>query len=208
MVTPSPIFLLGEKMKIEKYKIKFIGTRPLMFDQYLGNESKASWEEKLYLDTKGNVVFPAINLYGFLCSENSKNAVKMLYGKKAPPITQSLSVNVSIAEQYIPIHGIDDKPLTKNDICLKENDIGQIKRHYAVARIKKTASTIVPNPKERPVISLPWSLEFTMNFEPDNNCKPSTLEEIFKYGGKRCGIGTFRPFFGTFDVDITPISVN
>lgn len=195
-------------MKTELYKIRFTGTRPLMFDKYLGNDSKASWEEKLYLDTNNNVCFPAINIFGFLCSENSKSAVKMLHGKKAAPIVQSLSVNVNIVEQYIPIMGEDGKILDESSICSKDDDKGQIRKHCAVARIKKTASTIVPNPKERPVLALPWSLEFTIEFEPDNNCRASTLEEVFKFGGKRCGIGTFRPFFGTFDVDMTPILVN
>ena len=109
-------------MKAEFYKIKFIGTRPLMFDQYLGNDSKANWEEKLYLDINRNVVIPVINIFGFLCSENSKNAVKMLHGKKAGPIVQSLSVNVNIAEQYIPIKGANDRPLTDQDICSKAGD--------------------------------------------------------------------------------------
>lgn len=195
-------------MKTESYKIIFTGTRPLMIDQYLGNESKASWQEKLYIDTNRNVCFPAINIFGFLCSENSKSAVKMMHGKKAAPIVQSLSVNVCIAEQFIPIKGVNGKVLSENDICLKESDHGQIKRHYAVARIKKTASTIVPNPKERPVIELPWSIEFSVDFEPDSNCTAAMLEQILKFGGKRCGIGTFRPFFGTFDVDMLPISVN
>ena len=77
-----------------------------------------------------------------------------------------------------------------------------------MARIKKNASTIVPNPKERPVIALPWSLEFMLEFEPDKHCQASTLEEILHFGGKRCGLGTFRPFFGTFKVEMAPIEVN
>ena len=195
-------------MKEEIYKVKFIGRRPLMFDQYLGNESKAEWTEKLYITKEGNVCFPAINLFGFLCSENSKNAVKMLHGKKAAPIVQSLSVNVRIAEQYILIKGVDQKQLTVSDIASNTNLAGQITKHIAVARIKKTASTIVPNPKERPVIALPWSMEFEIGFIPDSNCRSSTLEEIFRFGGSRCGIGTFRPFFGTFDTEMIPVSVN
>ena len=195
-------------MKIEKYKVRFTGTRPLMFDQYLGNESKAEWHEKLYLTKAGNVCFPAINIYGFLCSENSKNAVKMLHGKKAGPIVQSLSVNVLIAEQYIPVLGEGGRPLTVDDIALKDGDGKQINKHYAVARIKKTASTIVPNPKERPVISLPWAIEFDVEFLPDSQCKASTFEEILKFGGTRCGIGTFRPFFGTFDATLEAVDVN
>lgn len=194
--------------KVEKYKIQFIGTRPLMFDQYLGNESKAEWHEKLYLDANNNVCFPGINLLGFLCSENSKNAVKMLHGKKAPPITQSLSVNVRIAEQFIPIVGAEGNILTTADLAMKTGDKGQITRHYAVARIKKDARTMVPNPKERPVIALPWMLEFNIEFLPDTHCKASTLEEILHFGGNRCGIGTFRPFFGTFDVEMIPLEVN
>lgn len=194
-------------MKTEHYLIQFTGTRPLMFDQYLGNESKAPWNEKLYLDESKNVCIPAINIYGFLCSENSKNAVKMMHGKKSGPIIQSLSVNVHIVEQLIKIQG-EKGVLTESDIDLRNTGIGQIKRHVAVARIKKTATTIVPNPKERPVISLPWSLEFNLEFSPDNNCRPSMLEEIFKYGGKNCGIGTFRPFFGTFDIEMIPIETN
>jgi len=207
--TGHGIFNRGHtKMKNERYLIRFTGTRPLMFDQYLGNESKAAWHEKLYMTADNHVCIPAINIFGFLCSENAKNAVKMLHGKKAAPIVQSLSVNVDIAEQYIHINGKDNQPLTDKDIDFKDAGVGQIKKHLAVARIKKTASTIVPNPKERPVISLPWSLEFNLTFEPDNNCRPAMLEEIFKFGGKRCGIGTFRPFFGTFEVEMIPIEVN
>ncbi len=195
-------------MNTEQYLVRFIGTRPLMFDQYLGNESKATWYEKLYLTTDRNVCIPAINIFGFLCSENAKNAVKMLHGKKAGPIIQSLSVNVDIAEQLILIKGASGKVLSEADIDVKDTGQGQIKKHLAVARIKKTASTIVPNPKERPVIQLPWSLEFNLELKPDNNLRPAMLEEIFKFGGKRCGIGTFRPFFGTFEAEMIPLDVN
>lgn len=196
-------------MKTELYELEFIGTQPLMFDKYLGNESKAEWYEKLYLTEEGNVCIPAMNIYGLLCSENTKHAlVKIMYAKKAPPIIQSLSVNVRIVEQYIPITGENNKILTTDDIAYKLEEGKQINKHYAVARIKKNSTTIVPNPKERPVIALPWSIKFHMEFTPDSNCKSSMLEEILRFGGSRCGLGTFRPFFGTFDVIIKPISTN
>ena len=65
-----------------------------------------------------------------------------------------------------------------------------------VARLAKG----IPNPKERPVIEMPWSMEFTVFYERNEQCSLENLRQAFVMGGT-LGLGTFRPFFGRYAVE-------
>jgi len=69
-----------------------------------------------------------------------------------------------------------------------------------VARVKK-GNLSVPNPKERPVLSLPWNIEFDMTLLETNELSENVLRKLFEVGGLAIGLGTFRGVFGKFVVD-------
>jgi hypothetical protein len=71
----------------------------------------------------------------------------------------------------------------------------QIYVHKSVARLAKG----IPNPKQRPTLALPWYLKFTMNYSENKYCTLENLRQAVVMGGI-LGLGTFRPFFGRYDV--------
>jgi len=68
---------------------------------------------------------------------------------------------------------------------------------YHVARLDKG----IPNPKERPVIELPWSMEFNVTLFNNPVVDENLLKEAFVRGGLQLGFGTFRGVYGKFSVD-------
>ena len=162
-----------------------------MFDRYAGNnKEKLKPEQKLYLDGV-QVVLPAKNLMSFLSATNTPSAVKRFYEPKVyKSVAQDLLSFVSIEPENIPFvrdgkvvefHGFDEKTF--------------FVRHD-VARLDKG----IPNPKERPVLTLPWELTFEITFFTIGNVNESMLKDLFVNGGLAMGIGTYRGVFGKFEV--------
>jgi hypothetical protein len=65
-----------------------------------------------------------------------------------------------------------------------------------VARLDKG----IPNPKERPVLPLPWELKFTLKIYPNREIKEQEIKNLFTEGGLAIGLGTFRGLFGKFEI--------
>jgi len=65
-----------------------------------------------------------------------------------------------------------------------------------VARLKDG----VPNPKVRPVLPLPWALEFQLTLLPNNQIQEQQVKNIFEEGGTAVGLGTWRGRYGKFRV--------
>ena len=72
---------------------------------------------------------------------------------------------------------------------------GQIVVRKDVARMAKG----IPNPKERPQINLPWSLDFELQYIDNDQCSIGNLQMAVSRGGI-LGLGTFRPYFGRYDL--------
>lgn len=69
--------------------------------------------------------------------------------------------------------------------------------HRSVARLDKG----IPNPKERPVLPLPWSIEFTLDIFPNKEIKEQEIRNLVEEGGLAIGLGTFRGVFGKFIIE-------
>jgi hypothetical protein len=72
---------------------------------------------------------------------------------------------------------------------------GQISVRKDVARVKGG----IPNPKTRPVLALPWYLEFEIEYQDNSYCTLENLRQAVNWGGT-LGLGTFRPFFGRYEL--------
>lgn len=59
----------------------------------------------------------------------------------------------------------------------------------------------IPNPKERPVLPLPWSLEFELAILPNQEIKETEIYNLFVEGGLAIGLGTYRGVYGKFFVE-------
>ena len=168
-----------------------------MFDRYAGdNDTELKPEEKFYFAEDGkSLVIPSQNILGMLASNFYKCATKIKYGRGHSAKADVVQGFVDIDPMMVPFtaHG-------KNVVFKKWND--PIYEDFSVARIKKTAQQIIPNPKHRPVLNCPWELEFNVSILPNDQISEKDLKDLFEVGGLYVGIGTWRGRYGKCVVDI------
>lgn len=164
------------------------GIRPIMFDRYAGdNSTQLPVAERMYLDDRKRLVVPSLNLYSLLCAENTKSVCRQFFGKQGKTIALGIASYTMIPEMNLALLGAEDNPIEFTGFG------GQVVVHTAVARVKGG----IPNPKQRPMVNLPWSLEFDIHYRENKYCTVNNLRQAFEMGGT-LGLGTFRPFFGAY----------
>jgi hypothetical protein len=170
-----------------------------MFDRYAGdNKTKLAWDQKVYLQPGTKVLcMPAMNISSFLTAHNTNSAPKRLRDKRAyKDICNACLSFVSIGPQYIPFLR-DGKPIEMGNVKDDRDELSGVYLHRAVARLDKG----IPNPKERPVLPLPWAIEFDLNIFPNQEIKEQEIKNLFAEGGLAIGLGTFRGVFGKFAIE-------
>ena len=91
----------------------------------------------------------------------------------------------------------DGKPITVGAFSDRSEPQSGLYLHRAVARLDKG----IPNPKERPVLPLPWALEFDLTIYPNKEIKEQEIKNLLAEGGMAIGLGTFRGVFGKFEIE-------
>lgn len=175
-------------MKKTTINVSLKGIRPIMFDRFISMESKVQYQpiEKLYTKD-GFLIIPSLNIMSFLSGTNTESAPKrMLDSRKYKPVAAAAMSFVQIIQEDIFI--------TREGKKLKENEF-IVQKH--VARLAKG----VPNPKERPVIELPWEISFDMLHFENSELNVNLLYKLFDFGGMSVGLGTYRGVYGKFIVD-------
>ena len=99
-------------------------------------------------------------------------------------------------DQYIPFYR-DDKLIEIGKFTGEKDEKSGLYLDRRVARLDKG----IPNPKERPVLPLPWSLSFRLTIFPNKEIKEQEIKNLFTEGGIAIGLGTFRGVFGKFMVE-------
>jgi hypothetical protein len=174
-------------MKQQKFHVQLTGLRPLMFDRYAGdNNTSLPVSEKMYLGQDRALIIPAVNIYSLLCAENTKSVCRQFFGRAGKGIALGIAGFTTIDPFEIPI--CDDSGPVVFDGW---NEQIYISRH--VARLPRG----IPNPKERPTLALPWSIEFDVTYIENKECSLENLRQAFAMGGT-LGLGTFRPYFGSY----------
>ncbi len=170
-------------------KIQLSGLRPLMFDRYAGdNNTQLPNEEKMYLTEDLRLIMPAVNLYSLLCAENTKSVCRQFFGKNGKTIALGIASYTMIEPFDIPI-------LENGQPIYFKGFNEQIQLHKSVARLAKG----IPNPKVRPMLRCPWTLDFSVEYQENKYCTLENLRQSFQMGGT-LGLGTFRPFFGRYEL--------
>lgn len=178
-------------MKTQTIQVKVSGATPIMFDRFVSMETSIPPSEKVYLNEKKELVFPALNVMSFLSSQLTESATQRVMGKTWKTKAKAAQSFAIIAPYEIPI--------TRNDITLTpETAELTIAKH--VARVKKSGGLIIPSPKERPVLKTPWEMEFQIKLIANKDLSSADLQKIFVDGGAAVGFGTFRGVFGKFEV--------
>lgn len=175
--------------QITTIKVALRGLRPMMFDRYAGdNNTTLAPEEKMYLDSADRLMIPAINLYSLLTAENSKSVCRQFFGRQGKTIALGISSYTNIEPFEIPV-------LDASGPITFAGWNGQLSVRKDVARVKGG----IPNPKTRPVLALPWSIRFEVQYQDNTYCTLENLRQAFAMGGT-LGLGTFRPYFGRYEL--------
>jgi hypothetical protein len=175
-----------------KRRVVLRGLTPILFDRYSGNNKESlDVMEKVYKDKEGNLVIPSMNILSFLSAVNTESAPKRVIGRGYKEVCKAALSFVTISPFEIPIVRAGKK--------LNANKAG-LTVHCAVARVMK-GSLAVPNPKERPMLDLPWAIEFDLELYETPELNEVLLKKLFEQGGVAIGLGTFRGVFGKFCVD-------
>lgn len=171
------------------------GKTEIIFDRYPGdNKTELTPDQKLYLLPDKTVVLPALNIISFLTATNTESAPKLLMdSREYKTICAALLASIQIWPNYIPFLR-KDKPIFFGEFIDDLDAKSGIQVVYHVARLAKG----VPNPKVRPMLGLPWSLEFDLTILPHPELNTELIQNLFENGGVRLGLGTFRKAFGKF----------
>jgi len=186
------------KLDVTERTVRLSGIMPIMFDRYPGdNKTQLPVEEKLYfLPGTRQLCMPAVNLSSFLSAKNSTSVAKLIGGRSYTSLANALLGFVVISPTYIPLTR-EGKPIVLNGF---KNDKDEEAGIYVDRRVARLAKGI-PNPKERPVVELPWDLEFHIALFKNDEIDELLLKTAFERGGLAIGLGTYRGFFGKFVVE-------
>lgn len=180
--------------------VELVGTVDIMFDRYPGdNTTKLEAHQKLYLEQGDSRIIglPSLNIMSFLSAHNTNSAPKRLRDKrKYKDIANAMLSFVSIREQFIPLRR-DGEPIVLGKFVDDRDPESGCYIHRAVARLDKG----IFNPKVRPVVPLPWAIEFTLDIFPNREIKETDILNLIEEGGRAIGLGTFRGVFGKFRVE-------
>ena len=178
-------------------KVKLEGFTPIMFDRYSGdNKTSLPVERKMYFLPDGrSLCIPAANISSFLSAKNTTSVAKLIGGRGFKSLADAMLGFVQIEPYLIPL-ARNDEAIVFNGFQDGHDAISNIYVDKRVARLDKG----IPNPKERPVVELPWELSFTIRLFRNDVIDEIQLKTAFKLGGMAIGIGTYRGLFGKFSV--------
>lgn len=182
-----------------KRKIRLRGLTDIMFDRYPGdNDTKLEPWQKLYLggESGRTIMLPSANLISFLSAQNTDSAPKrILDPRKYKTFALACGSFVSIQPRMIPFLR-DDQPIEFDKFVGDEDAESGVYIDRRVARLEKG----IPNPKVRPVLPMPWELEFELTLFPNKTVQEQQLKNVVEEGLLCLGLGTFRGQFGKAEV--------
>lgn len=176
-------------MKKIKIEAGLTGTRPIMFDRFESMKTELTPLDKVYAED-GFLYLPSKNIMSFLGASNTESAPKRIMGKKWKTIAKAALSFVNI---------IDDKIFFIGDNGKIKKDSNQIYIDSDKAIVMK-GSLAIPSPKERPVLKLPWGLNFKIELFDNVDLNEAILRRLFDEGGITIGLGTFRGVYGKFEL--------
>lgn len=177
-------------MQSNTFAVKLKGIAPIMFDRFESMKTDLSPRDKVY-QKNGVLVLPSTNITSFLSAQNTESAPQRIIGKTWKKVAKAALSFVSIAPFEIEFTADGETiPVDSESIYIKSDKA-----------IVKKGQLSIPSPKERPVLSLPWSLEFTLTLIQNSDLNENILRRLFEEGGITIGLGTYRGVYGKFIVE-------
>jgi hypothetical protein len=182
--------VIPHNMEVTRLHVELTGIRQIMFDRFVSQKEQLDWRDKVYVDANKAICLPAINIMSFLSAELSESAPQRVLGKGWKTVAKAAKTFVQIPEELIPFR--------RNGDPIKQETSGMFLRQDK-ACVKK-GPLIIPVAKERPVLPMPWALEFDLELWKNPDLTVSILRKLFDVGGICIGFGTYRGVFGKFVV--------
>ena len=188
-------------------RVHLRGLTDIMFCRYAGdNDTKLEPWQKLYLggEEGRTICLPSAAIMSFLSAQNTDSAPKrLLDARKYKRFALACGSFVMIGPEMIPftrggepvVFGRVDGKTKEPPHWACDSKSGVYIRHD-VARLEKG----IPNPVVRPVLPLPWELEFTLTLYPNKEVQEQQLLNVFTDGLIAIGLGTWRGRFGKAEV--------
>jgi hypothetical protein len=169
----------------------------IMFDQFFDHSKEPRPpEQKFYLQDKNQLVFPSLNIMAFLFNQKGNSCATKFEGKKRNDYISMGFSHISITPTFIPFKGKDKKPVVFKDF---EDSTFYIVNAAPTTKLSG-GGFIKQEAKPRPVLKMPWFLEFEINLYKNSLINSIKLQNWFEAGGLLIGLGTYRPLFGRFAV--------
>jgi hypothetical protein len=187
----------GTKEKVCR-TVKIRGLTPIMFDRYPGdNDTKLEPWQKMYFMPDGRTLcLPAVNFISALSAQNTDSWPKrILDSRKYKSFCLACASSITIMPDSVPFTR-DGEPIVFGKFVGEVDPDTGIYIRRDVARLEKG----IPNPKVRPVLPLPWELEFGLTLWPNPDLQESQLLNVFTRGLFQFGLGTWRGQFGKGEV--------
>ncbi len=180
---------------VKTWQVKLEGFTPLMFDRYPGdNKTSLPVHAKMYFLPDGKTLcLPAINLSSFMSAKNTTSVAKLVGGKVYKALADGLLSFLQFEPLLIPLLR-DGKPIQFNGFVNDRDEKAGIYVDRRVARLERG----IPNPKERPVVELPWELQFQLRMYKNDVFDETLLKTALERGGVALGLGTYRGVYGKF----------
>ena len=177
--------------------INFVNS--ILFDRYAGdNRTKLSPDQKLYVNKDHQIYLPAENIFSFLTGTNTESAPKLLLDKREyKTICSAIQASIVINPEEI-LFLRKGKPIIFGGFTEEDGTFDPVSGArvvYHVARLKDG----IPNPKERPRLDPPLSLEFDLTIFPSSELSIEMIDDLFIRGGAQLGLGTYRKRYGKFE---------
>lgn len=178
-------------------KVTLKGTVDIMFDRYAGdNNTKLEPWQKMYLRADRTIYLPNLNILSFLSAQNTPSAPKRLRDKrKYREVTNACQSFIIINPTEIPFLR-DGKEIRFGKFDGDVDKQSGVYINRSVARLKDG----IPNPKVRPVLPLPWEINFSLTILQNREIKEQEILNLIEEGGRAIGLGTWRGVFGKFSV--------
>ena len=196
-VGPLTLGQQGTKEKICR-TVTITGLTPIMFDRYPGdNDTKLEPWQKLYFKRGTNeLCLPMANVMSFLSAQNTDSAPKrILDSRKYKVFALACASYVMISPEEIPFLR-DGAPIEFGKFDGEVDLLSGVYIKRDVARLEKG----IPNPKVRPVLPLPWQLQFKLTLYPNKTIQEQQLINVMQEGGICLGLGTWRGQYGKFEI--------
>ena len=186
-------------MEVKKISVSVEGLSSVMFDKFYdhSNENRPP-ERKFYTDNP--VCLPVENIYSFLYRDAAPvGAVRFVEKRKAKEYLAMGQAFMSIRQTMIPFLDESYKPILFNGFGKFDSDSRFYVNDWEAGITKMSGGKIIKQEaRPRPVMKLPWNLEFEVMLFENDKVTPDKLLSWFQIGGLVIAIGTHRPQYGRF----------